>query len=262
MNIIGINGYNGFIAQNFLLNYKSKHKIIHFKKNINNIKEFKKFALAKNYTHFIHFAGLNRKKCASKRTQCQQINFLSIKKTIDFLNTLKIKPVFIFISSSHIYGYSKNKLKENSKTKPKDLYGRLKLKSENYIKKKYKNSCILRIFNVYGKDQPPSFFVPDMISKIKNKEEITINKSIRDFIHVDEVSKIINFTIKKKILGTINVGSGKGVTLKYIVKNIGKYIDIKPHLTENKFSDKIVANISLLKSYGYKQNKNAKYFNI
>jgi len=262
MIITGINGYKSFIAKNFLTKFKSRYKILHFKSDINNIKNFKKFTIAANYTHFIYFAALSREKCSSNKTLCQQTNFLSIKKTINFLNTLEIKPVFIFISSSHIYGHSKKRLKESSKKNPKSLYGVLKLKSENYIKKNYKNSCILRVFNVYGENQPSSFFVPDMISKITNNEKIIINKSIRDFLHVSEVSKIIDFIIKKKILGTVNVGSGRGLTLKYIIKNIGKHVGIKPRLSENSITDKIVADISLLKSYGYIQSKNAKYFNI
>ena len=262
MNIIGVNGYNGFIAKNFLFNFKTKYKIIHYKLDINNIRLFKKFVNTNNFTHFIHFAGLSRKKCMLDKNLCLQTNFLSIKKIIDFLNTLKSKPIFIFISSSHIYGHSTNKLKETSKANPKDLYAQLKLKSENYIKKNYKNYCILRVFNVYGKNQPSGFFVPDIISKINNNEIITINKSIRDFVHVNEVSKIIDFIIKKKILTTINVGSGRGLTLRYVVNTIAKYIGLKPLILENLESNKIVANTSLLKSFGYKQNKNAKHFNI
>ena len=262
MNSIVINGYNGFIAKNFISNFKSKYKILRYKKDINDIKLFKKFINHKRFTHLIYFAGLSRKKCVSCKNECLQTNFLSIKKTIDFLNTLTLKPVFIFISSSHVYGHSKNKLKETSKTKPKDLYSQLKLKSENYIRKNYKNYSILRVFNIYGKNQPPDYFMPDIISKIKNKQKIIINKSIRDFIHVNEVTKIINFVIKRKILTTLNVGSGKGLKLNYIVKNIGMQLNIKPHILERLQSTKIVADITNLKSYGYKQNTNAKHFNI
>ena len=43
MKIIAINGYKGFIATNYFKKYNKVQKIIHYKKNINNITEFKKF---------------------------------------------------------------------------------------------------------------------------------------------------------------------------------------------------------------------------
>ena len=70
---------------------------------------------------------------------CIKTNFLSLKKIINHFNTLKFKPNFIFMSSSHVYKNSINKIKEDYKKKPDSLYGKLKLDSENYLKKNYKN---------------------------------------------------------------------------------------------------------------------------
>ena len=260
MKVICIDGFNSYLAKNFYNTYKKKYKILRFKSDINNINDLKTFIDKKKISIYIRFAALSRSKCENNLDQCYSTNFTANKKLVNLLKFKKTK--LLFMSSSHVYSYSNKRINEKSDVKPHNNYGKFKLKSENYIKKNLDDYLIMRIFNIYGKNQPSSFFIPDMISKITNNENITINKSIRDFIHVDEVSKIINFTIKKKIFGTINVGSGRGVTLKYIVKNIGKNINIKPRLTENNYSNKIVANISLLKSYGYKQNKNAKYFDI
>ncbi len=198
MNVIAINGYNSFIGKNYLKSYKAKYKIIHYKKDINNKKEFLKFVKRNKFTHFIYFAALSREKCDLNRNLCKKTNYISVKSTIDIFNLLKNKPKLIFISSSHVYGASLHKLSEKSKLKPRSLYAKLKLKSENYIRKNYSNYTILRIFNVYGNNQPKGYFIPDMIHKIKKNFEIKINKSIRDYIHVNEISRIINFIIKKK----------------------------------------------------------------
>ena len=72
-------------------------------------------------------------KCISNSIDCVNTNF-SIKKIINYLNTLEYKP-FLFSYQAAMYGSSPHKLKESSKLKPKDLYGNLKLKSEKYIKK-------------------------------------------------------------------------------------------------------------------------------
>ena len=47
MKIIAISGYKSFIANHFYNNYKKKNKIIHYKNDINNISELKKFVIKK-----------------------------------------------------------------------------------------------------------------------------------------------------------------------------------------------------------------------
>lgn len=263
MKKVVINGYKGFIATNYFKKYKNIQKIIHYKKDINNLIEFKKFITKKKPTHLIHLAGLSRVNCINNSKDCVKTNFQSIKKIISYLNTLKNKPFFIFISSCHVYAPSHKKLKENSKLNPKDLYGNLKLKSEIYIKKNYKNHCILRLFNVHGKNPPKGIFHTDMLHKLKNNQSITINNSIRDFIHVNEVSKIIYFIIKKNIKKTINLGSGLEYKLEGIIKNLIKKNKIRKHkVTIKNKKDKIVADISLLKKLGYKSVNNDKYINF
>tara|TARA_B100001059_G_scaffold171751_1_gene171873 strand:- start:1001 stop:1789 length:789 start_codon:yes stop_codon:yes gene_type:complete len=262
MKIIAISGYKSFIGNHFYNNYKKKNKIIHYKNDINNIFELKKFVNKNKITHFVNFAGLSRIKCSKNKTECMKTNFKSIKSIINFFNELNYKPMFIFISTCHVYGNSNNKIKENSKISPNSLYAEIKLKSEAYIKKNYQNYSILRLFNVYGPNQPKSFFIPDMIEKIKNNQSIKIDKSVRDFIHVNTVSRVINFIISKEITGILNIGSGRGQSLKSIINLIGNKLDKKPLLEISNKKSKIVANIKFLTSKGFKFKKNEKNFNI
>ena len=262
MKIIAISGYKSFIANHFYKNNKKKIRIVHYKKNINNISELKKFIIKNKITHFINFAGLSRLKCSKNKTECIKTNFYSIKSIINFFNKLKYKPMFIFISTCHIYGNSNNKINENSKFSPNSLYAKIKLRSEEYIKKNYENYSILRLFNVYGRNQPNSFFIPDMIEKIKNNQSIKIDKSIRDFVHVKTVCRVISFVISKEIIGVLNVGSGRGHSLKSIINLIGNKLEKKPLLEISNNKSKIVANIKFLTSKGFKFKKNEKNFNI
>ena len=118
------------------------------------------------------------------------------------------------------------------------------------------------MFNVYGPNQPKSFFIPDMIEKIKNNQSIKIDKSVRDFIHVNTVSRVINFIISKEITGVLNIGSGRGQSLKSIINLIGNKLDKKPLLEISNKKSKIVANIKFLTSKGFKFKKYEKNFNI
>ena len=262
MKIIAISGYKSFIGNHFYHENKKKNKIVHYKKNINNISELKKFIIKNKITHFVNFAGLSRLKCSKNKSECLKTNFKSIKLIINYFNKLRNKPMFIFISTCHVYGSSNKKLNENSNISPNSLYAEIKLKSEQYIKKNYENYSILRLFNVYGPNQPMSFFIPDMIEKIKNNQLIKIDKSIRDFIHVKTVSRVINFIISKEITDVLNVGSGRGQSLKSIINLIGNKLEKKPLLEISNKKSKIVANIKFLTSKGFKFKKNEKNFNI
>ena len=70
MKKVVINGYKGFIATNYFRKYKNIQKIIHYKKDINKINEFKKFIIKKKPTHLIHFAGLSRVNCINNSKAC------------------------------------------------------------------------------------------------------------------------------------------------------------------------------------------------
>ena len=262
MKIIGISGYKRFIGNHFYQKNKKKIKIIHYKKDINNMSELKKFIIKKKITHFINFAGLSRLRCSENKSECEKTNFKSIKSIVNYFNKLKNKPMFVFISTCHVYGKSNKKLNENSKLSPNSLYAEMKLKSEQFIKNNYENYSILRLFNVYGPNQPMSFFIPDMIEKVKKKQIIKIDNSIRDFIHVNTVSRVIKFIINKEIIGVLNVGSGRGQSLKSIINDIGHNIKIKPLVKVLKKKTKIVADLRLLESKGFKFKKNEKHFNI
>ena len=60
----------------------------------------------------------------------------------------------------------------------------------------------------------------------------------------------------------LNVGSGKDYSLIKIVKFLSKKLNKKPILKVKNKKTKLVADISLLKSYGFKPNINEKYINF
>ena len=131
MKAVGIDGYNSYIANNFINKYKKKYKIYKFREDINNLKELKKFIKKKQITVFIRCAGLSRSKCESNKSVCNKTNYKANQKLIDYLKINKIK--LIFLSTCHVYKISNKKIKESSAKKPNSLYGKLKLKSEEII---------------------------------------------------------------------------------------------------------------------------------
>ena len=104
-------------------------------------------------------------------------------------------------------------------------------------------------------NQPLDYLVPALIKKLSNKR----NKKIilkdlnhyRDFIKIIKIIKIIKFLHRKKFTGIINIGSGKKIYLKKIVKKLNKY-NVKVEFKDGKKMNSLVADISKLRRLGYK----------
>ena len=259
MKIVCVDGFNSYLGQNFYNKYKKRYKILKFKSDINNIKEIKNFINKHKISVFIRFAGLSRSNCEKYQKKCYRTNYEANKKFVNYIKTKKIK--FIFLSTSHVYKSSNKKIDENFEKKPSNIYGKYKLKSENYIRKHLKDFLILRVFNIYGPNQPKGYFFSDIQEKIKNKQKIYINNSYRDFIHVNEVSRFLNFSIKKDLKGILNLGSGKSFSLQKIIKMISNKLKKPCIITKYNKNDKIVSSNNLIRKIGYKI-KNEKNFNI
>ena len=167
---------------------------------------------------------------------------------------------FIFLSSSNVYKDGKSIFNENDQKKPKNYYGKNKLEIENYLRKKFDNLIILRLFNVVGLIKKFYIFnyqknkYQRLFFKILDKKNtptlryFKINKEKifpkRDFIDIND---IIELTLKilyfknKKINGTFNVGSGKAISI-YKILNI-----FKEQIKELKFlKPKIITKTELM----------------
>ena len=114
------------------------------------------------------------KKVLKKYKLAKKVNFNGTKNIIDILIQSKKRiSWFFFASTSHVYAFSKNKIKETNKIKPISKYGKTKLFAENYIINKLtKNNikfCIGRIFSIYD-NKNSDFFVSNLKKKCLTKK--------------------------------------------------------------------------------------------
>lgn len=184
-----------------------------------------------------------------------QSNIISTARLLEICKEKNI-PNFIFISSCAVYGESSNS-SEDKTSQPITINGHIKAFNEEIIKNFCSfnniNYLIVRPFNSYGGEDTFSV-VQKIINSAKNKTAFKLtNDGIaeRDFIHVDDISKIIllllNLNLKNEI---INIGSGETVRIKDIVvaieKKLGK-IEIT-NVINNVESTYSRANLTKLKS--------------
>ncbi len=261
---IVITGGSGLLGGYFYSKYKNIYQITKYPHRIEQFKKFKNWISKKKFHYFIHFAAITKKESKQLKNILHLVNIKSPIRILNIINKEKTNELkyFLFISSSHVYGYSKNKITENNKRSPQNSYGKTKKKVEDYIlkhRKKFNFKIgIARIFNITGPKQKKGFFVPDMIFKMKNSEKIKNINQYRDFIHIDDVSKSIKCLLEQEIENPINLSSGKKINLikacqilnkKYVKKNIS--FDLK------KGKD-IFGDNTYLKRVGIKSFKNIK----
>jgi UDP-glucose 4-epimerase len=152
---------------------------------------------------------------------------------------------FIFSSTAAVYKEGQYKVTENSKIKPKSVYGKTKIQAEKLIQKyskEYKlNFCILRYFNIAGASlsgkiglinkKSDHLFKNFSIEIIKKKPKLKIygtnyntidGSCIRDFIHVEDIAEIHYLVLEKinklNVSNILNCGYNKGSSVLEVAK--------------------------------------------
>ena len=151
------------------------------------------------------------------------LNLTNILELFKKFNIIKI----IYTSSSSVYNLKKISLFKSSDSH-RDFYALTKFLCEKiiikYAKKQQISYLITRLFNVYGGDDNFSI-ISKIINCYNSKSIFHLNnngESIRDFIHIDDVTriykKIINNKKKNQIL---DIGKGYGYKIKDIIYELG-----------------------------------------
>jgi GDP-L-fucose synthase len=104
------------------------------------------------------------------------------------------------------------------------------LQAEAYkIQYGWNKVSIVRPANVFGPgdtfEGTNAMVIPSLIKKASENDVLEVwgdGSPIRDFIYTDDVARGMVFAVEKGITEPINLGSGKGATIKFIGEFIGK----------------------------------------
>ena len=259
---IVITGGTGLLGNYFYRKYKNVYKITKYPYRIEKFKIFEKWLSKRRFNYFIHFAAITKNESRQFKKILQLVNVKSPIRILNIINKKKNNhfSYFLFISSSHVYGYSKKKIKETKRRIPQNIYGKSKKRVEDYILKNRKEFNfkigIARIFNSTGPKQKKGNFVPDMIYKMKKLENIKNINQYRDFIHIDDVSRSIKCLIEKQVQNPINISSGKKINLIKACKILNKKYVKKEMKYDLKKGKDIYGDNALLRKLGIKKFKN------
>jgi len=204
------------------------HKVKYLIVDISNKNILKKKLekIKKKYNFIVNLGGYVDHSNTKKTYNSHYLGCKNIAETFKENNLTS----FVQIGSSSEYGAKNSPQKENSKCKPKSIYGKSKLLATSYLinlfKKKNFPVVILRLYQVYGPKQDFNRFIPIVINGCLNNKKFDCSegKQYRDFLYIDDVVQAIIFSLKKKTaLGEIiNIGSGHPKKIKVLIKKIKK----------------------------------------
>jgi len=250
-----ISGSSGFIGKN-LVNYlinNNDYNIMLIGRNLNFVNKInvKKNILDLNNSNYNYQEIINFNPDTFIHLAWEGIPDYSEKfSKKNYLNTMRIIKMLVtkttcskIISTGSCWEYNDGKIEgacnESLATNPKKPFSIYKNKIFKEVlvitKKKKIIFNWLRLFYVYGYGQKKESIIPMLINALKNKKKININYpgNINDYIFIDDVVKIIDCFISKNIIsGIYNVGSGKGLELKKLLKIIDTKINGKITLTK------------------------------
>jgi nucleoside-diphosphate-sugar epimerase len=116
-----------------------------------------------------------------------------------------------------------------------------------------------RVFYPYGPREHPSRLCSSIIDKLKRDEKIVLKtpESTKDYIYIEDLSNALLTVLEKRYRGTINLGTGTGLSVREIAQTIGVMIG-KPQLIEHANPPQVdpmgyvVADVTRLRALGWR----------
>ena len=270
--IVGISAPKSILAKNFIKKFKKKYNFLFYKHDITNSRAFEKWLkLNKNINIFINFAAITSKTdCEKFKSKALNVNYKGVARILGILNKNDLDNFYYFLSlsSSHVFKKSNRALNEKSLKQPDNYYGKSKLFMEKYIYKNKNNYQfkigIARIFNYFTNDTKKSFFVNDVIKKLKSKKKQITFKSVdtyRDFVDIDDLVNSLSFLLKNELTGEYNISSGCKYFLKDIIKEINIKYKKKLNFIDTKEKSLFGSNLKIVNK-GFKIKKSLSFKNL
>ena len=120
--------------------------------------------------------------------------------------------------------------------------------------------CWGRVFYPYGVGEHPARLCSSLIQKFRRGEKLVLKTphSTKDYIYIDDLAAAILLTVEKQFQGTINWGTGVGVSVRKIADTVAAMLG-RPELVEEVSPPEIdvlgfvVADATRLRGLGWKQ---------
>ena len=193
--VVGIDNFSPYYDVNLKkLNAKALQqdgiKLIDADLRTANLKQL----IPEDITHIIHFAGQPGISQTCTFDDYLTNNFIATQRLLDLFETYPVKPYFINIATSSIYGLQAT-LTENQAPLPASWYGVTKLAAEQlvmaYSRRNLQHGTSLRLYSVYGPRERPDKLYTRLIDCGLNDKKFPLYQGsenhLRSFTYVQDI---------------------------------------------------------------------------
>jgi GDP-4-dehydro-6-deoxy-D-mannose reductase len=189
----------------------------------------------------VHLAGRTRGETfARDPASAYETNVIGTANVLRFCSRVEARCVFV--SSSAVYGLkdAAGQISESEDPNPQAPYAMSKWLAEGLCRRWAAEDdgevAVMRLFNVYGAGQDPSFIVPYVIESIRNDRPVKIEtpRAVRDFVHIDDiVDALFLAAVQKHVgVGVYNIGTGRGTHIAELAELVGEVFSKQARIEE------------------------------
>jgi len=232
-------GYEVIVVDNLSKGSKEfiDQKAVFYEIDLTNKEALNKIFSENKIEAVVHIAGYKSVEESMENPEKYAINITGTVNILDCMVKHNVKKI-IFSSSAVVYGMPDNEIiDENTPLNPISIYGLTKVECEKTLESYHKthniNYISLRYFNVAGDsglnytDPDSKNIFPIIMEVISGKRgKLTIfgddyktkdGTCVRDYIDVNDLVDAHVLALETDYTGIINLGSGKGFSVKEIV---------------------------------------------
>lgn len=156
----------------------------------------------------------------------EKIFFTNLLGTIDLFNRIKLgsQAHIVFISSAAVYSQKHGKFKETDDTYSPHIggiYAQTKSYCEWFLRNRFGRLTIVRPSYIYGRGMDKNQLLPRLLRQAMLGKELLLRPPYNmqcDYIHSRDVAAGVTSVLKRQKLGTYNLGSGYGTSIKKLAE--------------------------------------------
>jgi nucleoside-diphosphate-sugar epimerase len=249
-----VTGSSGFIGSKLVDSFEEEVAVLDRTRHSLFDEDSLKFLL-EDCDLIYHLAGVNAG--SGYEPSSTDLTLNNIEGTYNLLRAIKKycskPPLFILMSSIHVYDKSQDLFSESGNLGPSSLYGMSKLSQEYLVSQAHQlgilDSVVLRASNIYGGSCRPYYnsAIATFCDQIIKGETIPLfarGDATLDLIYIDDVIRILqNVDILSRDSKTVyNLASGKTFSVKKIIEILDEVSDLE---IKTKLIDSPVLNFSI-----------------
>jgi UDP-glucuronate 4-epimerase len=270
--VIGIDNINSYYDQKIKIKrlsiLKENKNFLFIKGDLSSDIIYKKIKKFLNKVQIIyHFAGQAGVRYSIKNPEDYvKNNILAYIKLLEFFKFSKSTKLFIYASSSSVYGDNKSEShSKNSALRPLSIYSASKISMElisnvycNLYKKKFLGLRFFTVYGPWGRPDMSYYKFCNLVSENKAIEIYNYGNHSRSFTYIDDLVlnliKIKDYIIKKKNISSdvYNLGNPKTIKLVTFIKTLEKIVG---YSFKKKFIQKQPGDVNITKANLNIENK-------